>query len=444
LCQASKTPFGCHKTRQAFGATSFCPDNLVSSLSMSFRLDFKKARGLIILLIIIGVAFGGGYYFGVQGYRANITRELQVSFNREAPPDVDVDMSLFWTVWKDLNDNYYDKTKLDPNKMVYGAISGMVNSLGDPFTMFLPPDQNQTVNEDLSGSFSGVGIQIGFDKNGSLMVQAPLPGSPAESAGVKAGDYIARIKDVKKNIDVDTSGIALGDAVSDIRGPVGTTVTLTLVRAGVSTPIVVNIVRATLNVPSVVLTYVGNNNKIADLKINSFDANTPDEWNKAVDQVVARGGVTGVIVDLRDNPGGYLQDAVDITSDFVKTGTVVVIEQDGNGSKIDYKSDKVGKLLGLPVVVLINGGSASASEIMTGALQDDIHAKTVGTKSFGKGTVQEPIDITGGAGLHVTVAKWLTPNGTWVHGVGITPDYVIDNPSATQDAQLQKAESLFQ
>jgi carboxyl-terminal processing protease len=410
---------------------------------MSFRINFRKARIFILVFIIIGLSFGGGYYFGVQGFRANVTKALQVSISRQTPPNEKVDFSLFWQVWDTLSSKYYDKTKLNPSQMIYGAISGMVNSLGDPFTTFLPPNQNKMINENLSGSFSGVGIQIGFDVVGKLTVESPLPGSPAEKSGVKAGDFIAHIKDIKKNIDIDTSGITLGDAVTDIRGPVGSTVTLTLVRVGAAAPIKVDLVRAKLDVPSVSLTFVGDNGKIADLKVNSFDAQTPDEWNKEVDQIVAKSGITGIIVDLRNNPGGYLQDAVDLTSDFVKIGSVVVVEQDGNGNKVDYKTVESGRLLNLPVVVLINGGSASASEIMTGALQDIIHAKTVGTKSFGKGTVQEPINITGGSGLHVTIAKWLTPNGTWVHGTGITPDVVVDNPTATEDAQLKAAIKLF-
>lgn len=380
---------------------------------------------------------------GVQGFKVNITRALQVSVGRQIPPSENVDFSLFWQVWDTLSSKYYDKTKLDPGQMIYGAVSGMVNSLGDPFTTFLPPSQNKVINEDLSGSFSGVGIQIGFDATGKLTVQAPLPGSPAEKAGVKAGDFIAHIKDTKKSIDIDTPGISLGQAVTDIRGVAGSIVTLTVIREGATDPIKFDLVRAKIDVPSVSLTFVGSGEKIADLKVNSFDAQTPDEWNKAVDQVLAKGGTVGIIVDLRNNPGGYLQDAVDLTADFVKTGSTVVIEQDGNGSKIPYKTEKTGRLLGLPVVVLINGGSASASEIMTGALQDLIHAKTVGTKSFGKGTVQEPIDEANGSGLHVTIAKWLTPNGTWVHGVGITPDVVVDNSVATEDAQLKAAIGLF-
>jgi carboxyl-terminal processing protease len=410
---------------------------------MTFRINFKKARNFVLILIIIGISFGGGYYFGVQGFRANITKALEVSISRQTPPDKNVDFSLFWQVWDTISTKYYDKAKLNPDKMVYGAISGMVNSLGDPFTMFLPPSQNKMINEDLSGSFSGVGIQIGLDVSGKLTVEAPLPGSPAERAGVKAGDFIAHIKDIKKNIDIDTPGITSAEAVTAIRGQEGTTVTLTLVREGVSTPIIVDLVREKLNIPSVSLTFVGDGNKIADLKINSFDAQTPDEWNKEVDKILAKGGITGIIVDLRNNPGGYLQGAVDLTGDFVKAGSVVVTEADGNGGKVDYKTKKTGRLLNLPVVVLINGGSASASEIMTGALQDLVRAKTVGTKSFGKGTVQEPIDVVNGAGLHVTIAKWLTPNGTWVHGKGITPDVVVENPTATEDAQLKAAIKLF-
>lgn len=379
---------------------------------------------------------------GLQGFRAEVTKALKVSISRDVPSNEHVDFSLFWQVWDILSNKYYDKTKLDPRQMVYGAIGGMVSSLGDPFTSFLPPTQNKMVNEDLSGSFDGVGIQIGFDKTGKLTVEAPLPGSPAEKAGVKAGDFVAHIKDANKKIDIDTPGISLADAVSDIRGPAGTTVTLTLVRDGAA-PFKVDLVRAKLDVPSVALTFVGNGGLIADLKVNSFDAQTPDEWNKQVDQILAKGGIRGIIIDLRNNPGGYLQDAVDLTGDFVKLGSVVVTEADGDGNKVDYKTQKAGRLLSLPVVVLINGGSASASEIMTGALQDQIHARTVGLKSFGKGTVQQPIDLADGAGLHVTVAKWLTPKGTWVHGKGITPDFVVDNQNATEDAQLQKAIMLF-
>lgn len=410
---------------------------------MAPRMNFNKVRNLVLSILVISFSFAGGYYFGVQGFRIEVAKSLQVNVNRIAPPNKNVDFSLFWQVWDSLSSKYYDKTKLNANQMVYGAISGMVNSVGDPFTMFLQPNQNKTVNEDLSGSLEGIGAQLGFDKDTRLIVFSPLSGSPAEHAGIKPGDLIAHIKDVKKNVDLDTNGITLSDAVSAIRGTAGTTVSLTIVRTGSDKPLTFDIVRAKIDVPSVELKFVGKDESIAHIKLNSFNADSPEEWNKAVDSVIAKGNAKGIIVDLRNNPGGYLQDSVELASDFLKVGSVVVIEQDGDEKKSDYKTNKAGRLTNLPVVVLINGGSASASEILAGALRDQIKAKLVGQKSFGKGTVQEPIDFGGGAGLHVTIAKWLTPNGTWVHGKGLTPDVIVENPTATEDAQLNAAVKLF-
>jgi carboxyl-terminal processing protease len=411
--------------------------------TMSLKMNFAKVRKTLLMVFILGSVFSGGYFLGVQGFKAEVDKSLNVKIDRQTPPDKNVDFSLFWQVWDTVTDKYYDKTKLDSKQMVYGAISGMVSSLGDPFTMFLPPAQNKTVNEDLSGSFEGVGIQIGFDTSQRLMVESPLPESPAEKAGVKAGDYIVHIKDAKKNIDQDTVGINITEAVNIIRGPKGSVITLTLVRKGETKPIITDLTRAKLDVPSVALSFVGPDADIAQIKLNSFDAESPQEWRKAVDEILAKGGVKGIIVDLRNNPGGYLQDAVELAGDFVKVGTVIVTEENGQGGKFDYKTDKPGRLIGMPVVILINGGSASASEILSGALRDHVGAKLVGEKSFGKGTVQAPIDFPGGSGLHVTVAKWLTPKGTWVHEVGLTPDVMAEAPTATGDAQLDSAITLF-
>jgi len=410
---------------------------------MRFKLGFSKVRKTVIGLILFITIFSGGYYLGVQGYKVELGQALNVTINRQTPPDKNVDMSLFWQVWDTLSQKYYDKSKLVPSEMVYGAIEGMVSAVGDPYTMFLPPSQNKIINEDLSGSFEGVGIEIGY-RNTNLAVIAPLPGSPAERAGVKAGDYIIHIKDANKNVDVDAQSINLAQAVSDIRGPAGTVVTLTLLRDGNSKPIVVNITRAKLDVPSVVLTYVGKDKNIADIKISRFGAETPGEWDKAVNQILAKPEVTGIIVDLRNNPGGYLQAAIDLASDFVPSNSVVVIQQNGDGSKNEFKANRSPRLKGFKVAILINGGSASASEILAGALRDDLGVKLIGEKSFGKGTIQEPLDISGGAGLHVTTAKWLTPNGTWVHGKGFTPDVVI-TPKDTdkEDVQLQGAVEFF-
>lgn len=411
---------------------------------MRFRLGFSKVRNFILGLLILLAIFAGGYYLGVNGYKAEVSRALNVKIDRSVPPDKNVDMSLFWQVWDTLSAKYYDQSKLVPSKMVYGAIEGMVSALGDPYTMFLPPTQNKVVNEDLSGSFSGVGIEIGF-RAARLAVVSPLVGSPAEKAGVKAGDFIIRIQDKEKGIDLGTDGIALPDAVAAIRGPAGSVVTLTLAREGVSTPIIVDLKRETINVPSVSVSFVGSGNDIADIKVTKFGAETDGEWDKAVSTILQTPTTKGIIIDLRNNPGGYLQSAVDLASDFVNTGTTVVIQQNGDGSEQQFKSSKLPKLIKYKVVVLVNGGSASASEILSGALRDDRQIKLVGDKTFGKGTIQEPIDIPGGSGLHVTTAKWLTPNGTWVHEKGLTPDVsVADDENTAADEQLQAAIKLFQ
>jgi carboxyl-terminal processing protease len=414
---------------------------------MRIKLSFVKVRKLILVLVAAIGVFVGGYFLGVKGYRAEVTKALQVNISRAIPPDKNVDFSLFWQVWDTLSAKYFDKSKLVPSQLVYGAIQGMVSAVGDPYTIYLPPSQNKIVNEDLSGSFEGVGIEIGY-KNTHLAVVSPLPGSPAEKAGVKPGDYIIHISDTKKGIDVDSASLSLSQAVDYIRGPSNSVVTLTLIRDGDSTPIVVPLTRVKLNVPSVILSWVGKDSDIADLKIAKFDSATAGEWSKMVAEVTdkcqtQKVACKGIIVDLRNNPGGYLQSAVDIAGDFVSMGTTVVIQESGDGTRQEYKSEKLPRLSNYKIVVLINGGSASASEILAGALRDDKGIKLVGDKSFGKGTIQEPIDISGGSGLHVTTAKWLTPAGTWVHEKGLTPDVAIANKDATSDAQLDAAIKLF-
>ena len=415
---------------------------------MHIKVGFSKVRNLILVLIIVIGTFAGGYFLGVKGYKAEVTKALQVNISRAVPPDKNVDFSLFWQVWDTLSAKYFDKSKLVPVQMIYGAISGMVSAVGDPYTVYLPPTQNKVVNEDLSGSFEGVGIEIGY-KNTHLAVVSPLHGSPAEKAGIKPGDYIVHITDTKKGVDVDSASMGLSQAVDYIRGPAGTVVTLTLIRDGDSTPIIVDLTRAKLDVPSVILSWVGKDSNIADVKIAKFDSQTTGEWNKAVAEITdecqtQKVACKGIIIDLRNNPGGYMQAAVDIASDFVSIETNVVIQQNGDGTRQEYKSNRLPRLMTYKIVVLINGGSASASEILAGALRDDKSIKLVGDKSFGKGTIQEPVDIAGGSGLHVTTAKWLTPKGTWVHEKGLTPDVEIANKDATTDAQLDAAIKLFQ
>lgn len=409
---------------------------------MRFKLGFSKVRKLLLGVMLASALFSGGYYFGVQGYRAEINKALQVKIDRQVPSDKNVDFSLFWQVWDTLSAKYYDQNKLVPAQMVYGAIEGMVSSLGDPYSMFLPPTQNKVVNEDLSGSFEGVGIEIGY-RNTHLAVISPLPGSPSEKGGIKAGDYIIHIKDEGKGLDIDAQNLNLAEAVRNIRGPSGTKVTLTLLREGNPNPIPVEIVREKLNVPSVTLAYVGQDSDVAHVRVSRFGSETSGEWDRAINDIAAKGDVKNIIIDLRNNPGGYLQAAVDLAGDFVKNGTTIVIQQDAD-SKLEIKSNKLGRLQNYNVLVLINGGSASASEILAGALRDIRGFKLVGEKSFGKGTIQEPVEIPGGSGLHVTTAKWLTPNEIWVHEKGLMPDTeIVPKDTDKDDVILQGAINLF-
>ena len=409
------------------------------------KINLPKVKRYLLVALASILLFSGGYWLGREGFKVEVKKLGRIQVSRELPPDKSaLDFSLFWRIWDNLNAKYYDKSKLVPGKMIYGAIQGMVAAIGDPYTVFLPPTENKMINDDLKGSFEGVGIEIGY-RGTQLAVIAPLPGTPAEKAGVKPGDYIIGIKDDGKEIDQGTSGISLPEAVQMIRGKAGTKVTLTFLRDNTTDPIVKEITREKINVPSVILSYVGNDKSTAHIKVIKFGAETDSEWNKAVKEVSDNPAVKGLVLDLRNNPGGYLQGAVDIAAEFLPNGSVVVSEERGDGSKRDFKTDRYGLFNDLPTVILVNGGSASASEILSGALRDQRNIKLVGEKTFGKGTIQEPEDLESGAGIHITIAKWLTPKGTWVNGNGLEPDVKIENdPKTTEDEQLQKAiEVLF-
>src|SRR3989344_4129187 len=362
--------------------------------------------------------------------------------NKEPPKEIGVDFKLFWDTWDLVSKKYRDKTAIDSEKMFYGAIQGMVASLGDPYTVFLPPEAQKSTKEELGGSFSGVGIELGFDKDKRLSVIAPLEGTPADKAGIKPEDVIVKIG------EKETTNVTLPEAVSLIRGPKGTQIALTIFTPGEQEPREIKLIRDTIVVKSVTLKFEeSQGRKIAVLKLARFGERTEEEWNSAVSEVLAE-APKGIVLDLRNNPGGYLDGAVYVASEFLDSGEVV-IQEAGDGSRYNYKVNRQGKLLKLPMVVLINKGSASASEIVAGALQDRGRAKLVGVKSFGKGTIQETEDLPGGTGIHITTARWLTPLGHWVNDTtGLTPDVEIEMPKVEagadssvkpEDVQLKKA-----
>ena len=406
-------------------------------------MRLTKARIFVFSVILILVSFGGGYVAGISGFIANSKNFPKVIISREVPPEKELDFSLFWRVWDTLQASYLDKSKIIESEMVYGAIKGMVAAVGDPYTVFLTPTENKVSEEDLQGNFDGVGIQIGF-KGTRLAVIAPLPDSPAERAGVKPGDLILGIKDEKKDIELATTGMSLPQAVQIIRGAKGTKVTLTLFREGLSEPSVVDLIRDTIDVPSVTLDFVGESEKVAHIKVLKFGAETKQEWSTKVKEILRQPNLTGLVVDLRNNPGGYLQAAIDLASEFLPVGSTAVMEEKSNGQRTELKTESQGLLLNKKVVVLVNGGSASASEILAGALRDLKGYKVVGETSFGKGTVQEPLTLDNGSGLHITIGKWLTPKGTWINEKGIEPDIKLEDKDDTaEDEQLLEAIRLL-
>jgi carboxyl-terminal processing protease len=396
-----------------------------------------------------------GYFIGISKVSfewKNYQPQIEV-VNKETPPSgSSVDFTNFWTVMDKLSRNYYDKKAIDSQKFLNGAIEGLVNSLDDPYTVYLPPAKNEDFKDGLAGKFEGIGAELGM-KGKQVIVVAPLDGSPAKKAGLRAGDQI-----VKVNSDL-TSGLSLLEVVDKIRGEKGTEVLLTILHKSDSKPMEVSIVRDTIVVNSVTawVKEVGEideinsegvlknfvKDKISYIRLSQFGDSANSEWQKAATKIDrelrADKSIKGVILDLRNNPGGYLNDAVYISSEFIRDG-VAVSQEDRNGEIASYRVLGRGLLYEVPLIILINKGSASASEIVAGAMQDHKRAILVGETSFGKGTIQQAEDLGGGAGLHITVAKWLTPEGRWIHQKGLTPDFVVamDAKDPSHDTQLEK------
>lgn len=407
----------------------------------------KNINAKIVLIAILSFLLGwqlGHRDIEIRWFNFKPTVSI---VNREPPKNINVDFKLFWDTWDLLSRSYLDKKSLDPNKLFFGAISGMVSAVGDPYTVFLPPAAQKSTKEELGGSFTGVGMELGFNKEKRLVVVAPLSGTPAEKAGVKPLDLIVKIN------DKDTSGISLPDAVGLIRGPKGTEVNLTILRQGDSDTKSYTLIRDTIIVKSVEVSYKSTKSgkKVAIIKLSRFGERTNDEWKEAISDLLSKGS-QAIILDMRNNPGGFLESAVFIASEFLEGGDIV-LQENGEGQRISFKVVRAGKLTHIPLEVLINKGSASASEIVAGALQDRKRATLIGEKSFGKGTIQEAEDLTGGTGIHITVAKWLTPNGKWVNDTsGLEPDVKIEIPAlkagetidVTKDIQMDKALELFE
>jgi len=356
--------------------------------------------------------------------------------DKEKGKPEEVDFGLFWDTWEELEKNFANKEKIDKQEMVYGAIAGMVESLGDPYTIFMDPEETEMFTTDISGSFEGVGMEVGV-RDGIPTVIAPLSGTPAEKAGIKPGDKILKVDD---NATMD---LTLDEVVNLIRGPKGTEVSLTIIRDALAEPLVIKIKRDNIKIPNLEWKI---EDEIAIISFYQFSSNAGRDFKKAINECM-RKNIKGLIIDLRNNPGGYLEVSVEIAEQFVDKGKIIVTEEYADGTKQHQYARGKSILKDFPAVILINEGSASASEIVAGALRDHNGIKLVGKKTYGKGSVQELKKMKSGSSLKITVAKWLTPFGECINENGIEPDIEVEMTyedfEQGKDPQMDKAKEVL-
>lgn len=400
----------------------------------------KKEIRQQILLIVIPVsifAFLIGSYVGQKSDAHRLVNPDAISTNTKL---VDAEQfQAFWKAWSVLDDKYVEAASTTSEAKVWGAIKGLAASYGDPYTVFFPPVESKMFQEDIAGNFEGVGMEIGI-KDGKLMVVTPIKGSPAEKAGVKAGDMIVKIG------DKSTQDLPVDQAVKLIRGPANTSITITFLPEGATKTVDRKLTRQVINIPTIeTSTKPGG---IFVIRLYSFSAQSANSFREALREFVLSGNHK-LILDLRGNPGGYLEAAWDMASWFLPAGKIVITEDFGkNGSPKVYRSKGYDIFTGkLQMIILADGGSASASEILAGALQEHGVAKLVGTETFGKGSVQELVGITEKTSLKVTIARWLTPKGHNLSHAGLKPDYEVKvsekDIAAKKDPQMDKAIELL-
>ncbi|MFA4975172.1 MAG: S41 family peptidase [Candidatus Paceibacterota bacterium] len=400
-------------------------------------LDYFKTRRSFATILLVALFFGLGTFIGFN-QRPEINKVVNI-LGKETAVITQTDFSPFWKVWNEINEKYPSANKTTDQDKLYGAISGLVGSLNDPYSVFFNPVEAKLFGDDIQGNFGGVGMEVGI-KDKTLTVIAPLKDTPAYKADIKSGDKILKIDDLV------TSGLSIDKAIKLIRGDVGTSVRLTIFREGDTEPKEIKIIRDTINIPT--LDTELRKDGIFIIRLYSFSANSAQLFRNALKEFSASKS-DKLLLDLRGNPGGYLDAAVSMSSWFLEGGKTVVTEDYGNDIKpkiyrsqgYNIFSDK------LKFVILIDSGSASASEILAGAMQDYKKALLVGDTSFGKGSVQEVIKVTPDTMLKITVAKWLTPNGTSISLKGLRPDYEVlftkKDFEEKKDPQLDKAVDLL-
>jgi carboxyl-terminal processing protease len=397
----------------------------------------SKIKSIIVTLFLIVIFFIFGIYIGFYN-QPSINKIVSIT-NKENSVGILSDFSPFWKAWKIIDEKYPNAKEIDDQNRIYGAISGLVSSLNDPYSSFFNPEETKSFEEDISGSFGGIGVEVDI-KDKILTIIAPLKDTPGYKAGLKSGDKIFKINETL------TADLSIEKAITLMRGERGTLVTLTLFREGEEETREIEIIRDIINVP--ILKTELRKDDIFVITLNSFSENSAQLFNEAIKEFKDT-KKNKLLLDLRGNPGGYLDSAVSIASWFLPSGKTVVIEDYSNNKKQKiYRSEGYNVFNEkLKFIILIDNGSASASEILAGAMQDYGIAKIVGEQSYGKGSVQEIVSLTPETILKITVAKWLTPKGTSISEKGLIPDYEIkfteEDEKNEKDPQLEKAVELL-
>ncbi len=413
------------------------------------QLNNKKTKSrkllnfLVVPIIFIVFGFLGGMYASSKNPIVENLAKKEIAYvdkilNKYSDPknnqiSKEIDFGLFWDLWDLLEENYVEQGELNEKKLFYGAMQGMVASIGDPYTTFMDPQKANEFEEDLEGKFEGIGAEIGIREE-ILTIISPLDDMPAKKAGLMAGDKVLAIDGEV------TIGITIDEAVKKIRGPKGTDVILTISRDGLGKAEDITITRSTIIVKSLRTEIIKNEN-IYKIRITNFNNDTKRLMDEAITEILKK-KPDAILLDLRNNPGGYLEIAIEIASEWIEDG-IIVSEQFGSGRKNDFLARGRARLADYKTIILVNKGSASASEILSGALKDYNKATLIGEKTFGKGSVQSLEDLRDGSQLKVTVAKWLTPEGLNIHNEGIKPDheikFTIEDFEAGKDPQLDAA-----
>ena len=378
----------------------------------------RPSNLLIVFLILLSFVAGFG-----------LSQALSDGVPEEVPPE----FNTLWEVWESLSEDYVNKETIDSQELIQGAIEGLIEALGDPYTTYLDPETSDLAWSAFEGSFEGIGAVVAME-DGELTVISPIAGTPAERQGIRAGDRILEID------GETTSGRSLTEAVLKIRGPGGTAVTLLILHRGETDPVEIEVIREEIDLDTVYLEMLPGD--IAHIQITYFSLRTDKEVSSVLSDALSR-GATAIVLDLRGNPGGLLDTVVDMADEFLDGGTILYQADDEGNVVAEWKASSGGLAADLPLAVLVDGGSASGSEVLAGALQDHGRGPLIGTKTYGKGSVQLIRELSDGSALYVTSARWLTPNGHLIEGLGLTPDFEVpiteEDIALGIDPQLERA-----